>query len=125
MRFLRLNRLIELGPENANAYYNRGVAYAHQNKYRDAALDFDHVLTLDPENSDALYLKGVACINFSRYEDALSSFTQTLLKTEHPASFFYRGIALTKLAGIRKQLNPLNGLSIRILNVLPLHIRKE
>ncbi len=47
------NRALQLDPENAKAYGNRGIAKMEQGDCDGAIGDFDHVLTLDPKNAPA------------------------------------------------------------------------
>ena len=42
-----------MDPENADAYFNRGVAHYAQASLADALADFDKVLQLQPDNADA------------------------------------------------------------------------
>ena len=44
---------IRLDPNNVRAYFNRGLASAHNGGYQNAIKDFDRVIRLDPKNLDA------------------------------------------------------------------------
>ncbi len=56
------NRALQLDPENAKAYGNRGIAKMEQGDCDGAIGDFDHVLTLDPKNAGAYAGRG--SVNF-------------------------------------------------------------
>ena len=43
--------MIELQPDNPEAYYNRGLVYDEQAKYNHAILDYTKVIELKPENA--------------------------------------------------------------------------
>jgi tetratricopeptide (TPR) repeat protein len=46
---------IELDPEDATAYSNRGLAYADSHDYARAIQDYDRAIELDPEDAAAYY----------------------------------------------------------------------
>ena len=53
--FIReLDRVIEQNPDDADAYFKRGLAYAQKSRYGDAIKDFDQVIRLNPKDSEAL-----------------------------------------------------------------------
>jgi len=65
-------------PELAEAYYNRGGAYARQNNFQGALADFDKTieLTKDPKmKALAYYNKGLVFQNQNDLKQALSSYT--------------------------------------------------
>ena len=46
------HRAIEINPDFAQAYANRGIAYSHLNQYKKAIADYEKALALDPEIDD-------------------------------------------------------------------------
>ena len=58
------NKIIELKPDHAGAYYNRGVAKISLEDYYGAIRDFNKVLKLKPKSkynlANILYKRGVA-----------------------------------------------------------------
>ena len=52
-------RAIELVPELAEAYYNRGLAYADLGQYKQAIKDYDRAIELNPEDAEAYYNRGL------------------------------------------------------------------
>ena len=51
---------IRLNPEDADAYYNRGVAYGDLGQYEREIQDYDEAIRLNPEYAKAYYNRGVA-----------------------------------------------------------------
>jgi tetratricopeptide (TPR) repeat protein len=65
-------------PELAEAYYNRGGAYARQNNFQSALADFDKTiqLTQDPKmKALAYYNKGLVSQNQNDQKQALNNYT--------------------------------------------------
>jgi len=59
-----------LAPEYAEAYINRGVAYAEIGKHEQAIRDYDKAIELDPEDADAYYNRGVVYYAEREYDKA-------------------------------------------------------
>jgi tetratricopeptide (TPR) repeat protein len=53
-------RAIELDPEDAMAYNNRGIAYADLGQYKQAIRDYDRAIELNPEYAAAYNNRGNA-----------------------------------------------------------------
>ncbi|GIK67261.1 MAG: hypothetical protein BroJett018_50550 [Chloroflexota bacterium] len=51
------NRAIQLNPQDAEAYTNRGVAYEKKGEMKKAAADYGRVLELRPDHPEAQYLR--------------------------------------------------------------------
>ena len=66
----------ELG--NAEAYYNRGLAYGKKGKYDQAISDFTRALELNPGNARAYDRRGFAYGKKGQYDQAISDFTKAL-----------------------------------------------
>jgi len=52
------NRAVELAPDNASIYYNRGVLLVSQKDYDSALKDYDTAIRLNPASVVALYNRG-------------------------------------------------------------------
>ncbi|NET62626.1 MAG: tetratricopeptide repeat protein [Symploca sp. SIO2E6] len=49
-----------VSPEDAQAYYNRGVAYSDRGELDKAITDFTQALEINPEDADVYYNRGIA-----------------------------------------------------------------
>ena len=54
------DKAIELNPNDASAYNNRGLAYSNLGKYKQAILSYDRAIELNPKDADAYYNRGNA-----------------------------------------------------------------
>ena len=69
-------KVLEIDPDNAAAYYNRGNAYYFQEKYEQAIADYTEALRIDPANVLAYIYRGVAYSNQGEYEQAIADYTK-------------------------------------------------
>ena len=53
------NKAIELNPQYANAYLNRGNVYCSFGKYNQAIKDYNKAIELNPKDAEAYYNRGV------------------------------------------------------------------
>lgn len=67
-----LGRVIELEPEFAYAWYNRGTFYARDGDLHAALVDFDKAVSLEPEMAQAWYNRGIVLVLMDRIDDAIS-----------------------------------------------------
>ena len=65
------DKAIELNPNDAGAYYNRGVAYYKQGKYQQALADYDKALELNPQGATIYNDRGVIYYIQGRYQKAI------------------------------------------------------
>jgi len=60
----------------AEAWTNKGLALAQQEKYNEALQAFDEAIELNPEYAKAWYYKGVALQQLGRTTDADAAFAR-------------------------------------------------
>ena len=67
-------KVIELKPEFANAYYERGCIFVYriQGEYDRAVEDYTKVIELKPEFADAYYDRGLAFLHLKKWQEAKS-----------------------------------------------------
>ena len=66
----KLNKKIELHPEDKDAYMERGIYYYGLNEFGPAINDFNHVIEIEPDNVSAKeYLNMIQEILAFRYTD--------------------------------------------------------
>ncbi len=63
-------------PESAEAYFNRGLAYASNGQYEEAITDYTRALEINPRYALAFYHRGVAYDNKGQHEQAIADYTR-------------------------------------------------
>ena len=81
------NQAIEQNPNDADAYYHRGLAYQSQPDY--AILDYNKAIRLRPDFAEAYHYRGDAYLAKADYDNAISDYTQVLkLKPNYSFAYF-------------------------------------
>lgn len=71
-----LARVIELEPDFAFAYYNRGTVYAISNDLHAALVDLDKAIELDENIAEAWYNRGLVNVMLNRMDDAFRDLSR-------------------------------------------------
>ena len=72
------DRAIALTPEDALLHYQRGVAYAQQEKYSQAIEDYQQAIHLNPKFALAFYSRGLVYNHQADYSRAIEDFDQVI-----------------------------------------------
>lgn len=81
-------KLINLDPELAVAYLDRGYVYCNMNMYDNALNDFNKMIELDPANPDGYSNRGAVYGYLGKYQAALVDYNKAIeLDPNHAASF--------------------------------------
>ena len=85
--------------DEADEWYNRGVALQDKEKYEEAIVCYDNAIKLNPKNSAApRNNKGNSLYALEKYEEAITCHDETIrLNPEDPTAWYNKGIALKKL----------------------------
>ena len=96
---------IRLNPQDAEAYYHRGVAQnslpqpqmrvssGGQSRYQSAIKDFDAAIRLNPQ-SDAYYNRGVAYRKLGQFERAIEDYEEAIrLDPQYAEAYYLSGAA--------------------------------
>src|SRR5439155_1611444 len=95
---LFLNRAIDLKPDYAAAYYNRGLTYKNPKEYRQAIADYDQAIELDPKYAAAYGNRGHAYRNLKEYGRAIADYDQVIeLDPKDATAYGNRGNAYMNL----------------------------
>ena len=68
------NEALELNPSNAEAYYNRGSAYAHKDQYDRAISDYSKAIELNPRYEQAYNNWGLVYYYEGKHDEACSDW---------------------------------------------------
>ena len=60
------NKALELNPNFAGAYFNKGLAYGHKRKFDQAINNFTRAIEINPNYADALDSRGLLYLITSR-----------------------------------------------------------
>ncbi|MDI6751771.1 MAG: tetratricopeptide repeat protein, partial [bacterium] len=85
--------IFELDPEDADAYYNRGVVYDDIGDYDLAIKDFTQAIKLDLKNAAAYNSRGLAYDDKGDDDLAIKDFTQAIeLNPKYADAYLNRGV---------------------------------
>ena len=84
------DKALQLAPENAAAWNNRGVTLKNLELYDEAIKSFDNAIEINPDFAMAWNNKGKALSDLHRYNDALDCFEAALVVDPYFAGAWYR-----------------------------------
>ena len=88
------NKAMELGPDLAYAYNNRGVSYYHKGEYSLAIADYSRAIELKPDFVEAYNNRGVAYAHKCEYDQAIANYDRAIkLKPDYAVAYNNRGNA--------------------------------
>lgn len=89
---------LELDPSSAEAHVAAGQGFSMEQRYGEAAMEFERAIELDPTLFDARYYYGRACFKRGELEKSLRLFEQAQsLRPEDYESVYLIGLVLTQL----------------------------
>ena len=89
---------LELNPDCAQAYYNRGLALVELGKSQRAIADFNKAIEMNSEYAEAYTNRGYALIAQKDYKGAIADFNKALqLNPQDSQAYNNRGLALIEL----------------------------
>jgi tetratricopeptide (TPR) repeat protein len=104
-----LNNAAKLQPENAEIYYNRGIAYDNLGQYQPAIKDYSLAIRLKPDYAEAYYNRGTIYNELSQYQQAISDFNQAInLQPTDAKAYHNRGFAYDKLNQLEQAIENYN-----------------
>lgn len=102
------NKAIELAPDSADAYYNRGDAYDEIGEYGKAIADYNKAIELDPNHASAYYNRGCAYGEIGAYDKAIADYNKAIeLNPNDSLAYYNRGLAYTKRGEVSKAVSDL------------------
>ena len=99
------DRAINLDPQNADAYCNRGVAYRELKEYQRAIADYDRAIALNPQNANTYYNRGNAYRELKEYQRAIADYDRAIaLNPQYANAYNNRGYAYHNLKEYRRAI---------------------
>ena len=119
------NKAIEINPEYAPVYNNRGFAYIGKGKYEQAISDFDKAIEIDPEFAMAYNNRGYAYGVKGQYEQAISDSNKAIdLNPKLSMAYNNRGLAYLNKGQYEKAISDCNkALEVNPSNAMAYNIR--
>ena len=89
------SKALETNPNDANAYFSRGLAYGNKGEYDRAISDYTKAIEIDPHAALAYFNRGRLYHNSkAEYDLAISDFTKVLeIRPDFAEAYRYRGYA--------------------------------
>jgi tetratricopeptide (TPR) repeat protein len=100
-----LNNAIKLQPNDAEIYYNRGVAYDNLGQYKRAIKDYNQAIILKPDYAEAFYNRGTINNTIGQYQRAIEDFNETIrLNPNDAEAYLGRGFTCDKLGQLQRAI---------------------
>jgi len=92
------DRALELRPDNADAWYNKGFTLNDLKRHKEALASYDRALELMPDCAEAWCNRGVSLNDLKRHKEALASYDRALeLMPDCAEAWCNRGVTLNDL----------------------------
>ncbi|MBD2740892.1 TonB family protein [Coleofasciculus sp. FACHB-1120] len=103
-----LSKVLEVNPNDTEAYYNRAVALVELEDYKKAIADYSKVLQLDPQDDEAYLNRGLARTELEDDAGAIADYSEVIkLKPDQAEAYYQRGIAYAQLEEDNKAIEDL------------------
>ncbi len=104
-----LQKLLEEGYTDADAFYKCGLELYQNGNLEQAILAWDQVIDIEQENADAFICRGKAKLELGRYEEAIEDCTQALvIEPENIDAFNIRGSVKYELGRYEEAIEDCN-----------------
>jgi len=104
-----IDKAIEICPNYASAYSNRGNALKDLKQHIAAVDSYDRAIALKPDHVDAYYNRGIALCELMQHQAAIDSFNKAIaLKSDHADAYYNRSVALYELKQYQAAIDSCN-----------------
>ena len=104
-----LNRAINMDPNYAYVYNNRGLVYANLKQYKRAIQDYGKAIELDPNYATAYSNRGSVYIDLKQHARAIQDYDKAIEVDPYFASPYYnRGLVYAKLKQYKRAIQDYN-----------------
>ena len=87
------DKLIELDPDNADAYHERGDFYYEMDEYGKAIADYSRAIELEPRHASAYFNRAYAYGEISEYDKAIADYSKAIeLDPSDAQAYYNRGL---------------------------------
>ena len=103
------NKAISLKPDNAETYYNRGIAFSKISQYQNAIKDYNEAIRLKPDYAEAYNNRGIIYGQHGQYQLAIEDFNKVIsMKPDHIKAYNNRGLAYSELGQYQSAVKDFN-----------------
>ena len=100
---------IELNPDNADAYHERGQFYSEMDEYGKAIADYSKAIELDPSHASAHFERAYAYGEIGEYDKAIADYSKAIELDPGDAQAYYnRGLDYHNKGEVDKAVCDLN-----------------
>jgi len=98
-------KAIELNPQDANAYSNRGLACDKLGNYQQAIKDYNKAIKLNPQYATVYINRGIAYAKLGNTKQGIKDFNKTIeLNPQNSLAYYNKGIAYAHLGNIKQAI---------------------
>ena len=99
------DKAIQIKPDFAEAYYNRGIALQELGKLQEAIGSYDKATQIKPDYAEAYYNRGITLQELGKLQEAIGSYDKaTQIKPDYAEAYYNRGIALQELEMLKEEI---------------------
>ena len=103
------NKAIQLNPQLATAYNNRGLAYDNLGNYQQAINDYNKAIQLNPQFALAYNNRGLAYIKLGNHQQAINDFNKAIqLNPQYAMAYIARGLAYARVGNYQQSIKDFN-----------------
>ena len=96
---------IRLNPDDAEAYYNRGLAYYEQGNLDKAIADYDEAIRLNPDDAQAYYNRAIAYYDRGNLDKAIADYQIAIdLNPDDAEAYYNRGLVYYQQGDLDKAI---------------------
>jgi tetratricopeptide (TPR) repeat protein len=89
---------MEINPENADAYNNKGISLYYSGKYNEAIECYDKALEINPDYAQAYYNKGIVLSVNGYNSEAIECYDKALeINPQNADAYYNKGLSLSAL----------------------------
>jgi len=93
-----VSKSIEISPQNAASYNNRGNALKELNQFESALASYDKAIAIEPNYAEAYRNRGIALRGLKQLDAAVSSYDKAItIKPDYAEAYYNRGNAQQEL----------------------------
>ena len=103
------NKVIQLKPDYAEAYFNRGVVFQELGKLQKAVDSYNQAIKLKLDYAQAFNNLGLALQALGEHNKAVNSYNKAIkFKSDYTAAYFNRGVVFHELGKFQKAVDSYN-----------------